>query len=295
MKSHPVFRNKILPLILITPQLLITIIFFIWPSLQALYLAFVRTDPFGLSIKFVGLANFVNLFSDKYYIQSITTTILFSLIVTLISIPISLLLAVMVEKPIYFKKIFRTLLIWPYSLASSVAAVLWILLFQPSIGLITKILIYFGIQWNYILNGTQAIILITLVATWKQISYNFIFFLSGLQSIPKSMIEAAEIDGANSKQIFWKLIFPLLSPTTFFLLIMNLTYAFFDTFGIIDALTKGGPGKATETLTYKVYVDGIVNFNLSSSATQSVVLLILVSILTALQFRYLDKRVIYQG
>ncbi|PMQ02070.1 MAG: glycerol-3-phosphate transporter permease [Dictyoglomus sp. NZ13-RE01] len=295
MEERPVFPNKILPYLLILPQLIFTIVFFIWPAIQSVYLSLQRTDPFGLRSQFVGLANFISLLTDKYYLQSIWTSIVFSLTVTLITLSVALILAVSANKPIYGSKIFRTLLIWPYALAPAVAGVLWLFLFQPSIGILARFLNKIGINWNYHLNGMQALLMVILVSSWKQVSYNFIFFLAGLQSIPQSLIEAAQMDGANSRKIFWSIVFPLLSPTTFFLIVMDLVYAFFDTFGVIDALTKGGPGKATEILVYKVYVDGTINFNISSSSAQSVILLIIVSILTALQFRFIEKRVYYGG
>ncbi|MGC8979707.1 sn-glycerol-3-phosphate ABC transporter permease UgpA [Caldisericum sp.] len=295
MEDRPVFSNKILPYLLIIPQLIFTIIFFLWPAIQSIYQSMLRADPFGLHVQFVGLANFVSLLTDKYYLHSIWTSIIFSTAVTLVALPVALLLAVEANKPIYGSKIFRTLIIWPYALAPAVAAVLWLFLFQPSIGILARFLQQIGIRWDYTLNGRQALLIVILVSAWKQVSYNFIFFLAGLQSIPKSLVEAAEMDGANFRRIFWSVTFPLLSPTTFFLLIMNLVYAFFETFGVIDALTKGGPAKATEIMVYKVYMDGIVNFNISSSTAQSVILLILVSILTAFQFRFIERRVHYWG
>ncbi|MCR4392426.1 MAG: sn-glycerol-3-phosphate ABC transporter permease UgpA [Candidatus Acetothermia bacterium] len=293
MGDRPVFSNKLLPYLLVAPQVIVTAVFFVWPASQAIYQAVLRSDPFGLRTRFVGFANFTALFSDPYYLGSVRLSFLFSAAVALAAISAGLLFAVMANKPIRGAQVYKTLLIWPYALAPAVAAVLWLFLFQPSIGIIARALQGVGIPWNYTLNGTQALFLVILASVWKQVSYNFIFFLAGLQAIPKSLVEAARVDGAGSRRVFWSIIFPLLTPTTFFLLVMNTVYAFFDTFGAIDALTKGGPGKATETMCYKLYVDGFKNFQINSSAAQSVVLMVLVILLTAVQFRFIERRVHY--
>lgn len=293
MRPQPIFCNKFLPYVLVLPQLALTGIFFFWPAGVALYQSLFRTDPFGLRSRFVGMANFVRLFSDPYYLHSVKLSFWFAFLVTFLAMGLALLFAVMANKRIRGARIYRTLLVWPYAVAPATAAVLWSFIFQPQIGILGRALKTVGITWNYYLNAPQALALVILVSVWKQISYNFIFFLAGLQSIPQALIEAAAVDGASSRRIFWTIVFPLLSPTTFFLTIMNLNYAFFETFGVIDALTKGGPGKATETLSYKVYVDGMVNLNIGSSAAQSVVLLVVVILLTAFQFKFVERKVYY--
>lgn len=269
-------------------------IFFVWPASQALYQAVFRSDPFGLRSTFVGLENFRALLSDPFYLGSLRLSFLFSALLAFSALTLALVLAAMASKPIRGARVYKTLLIWPYALAPAVAAVLWLFLFQPSIGILARGLTDAGVSWNYNLNGTQALFLVILASVWKQISYNFIFFLAALHSVPKSLVEAATVDGAGSKRIFWRIIFPLISPTTFFLLIMNVVYSFFDTFGVIDAMTKGGPGKATETLAYKLFRDGFVYFKINSSAAQSVILMLLVVILIGIQFRFIERRVHYE-
>jgi sn-glycerol 3-phosphate transport system permease protein len=288
-----VFRQRWLPYALLAPQLLITIVFFFWPAAQAVWFAFLRQDAFGIRTTFVGFENFTDLFADPLYLEVVRNTAVFCTGVTILSLGVALLLAALADQQIRAATAYRTLLIWPYAIAPAVAAVLWIFLFHPQIGLIGRALNAAGIAWDYKLNGNQAMLLVILASAWKQVSYNFIFFLAGLQSIPKSVLEAAAIDGARPMRRFWTIIFPLLSPTTFFLIVVNLVYAFFDTFGVIDALTKGGPAKATETLIYRAYVDGRVNLDLGSSSAQSVVLMIIVMMLTMVQFRYVERRVHY--
>jgi sn-glycerol 3-phosphate transport system permease protein len=288
-----VFNQKLLPYLLLLPQMAITIVFFFWPAGQAVWFAFLRQDAFGIRTTFVGFENFTDLFADPLYLDTIRNTAVFSTGVTVIALAVALLLAVLADKQIKGAGGYRTLLIWPYAIAPAIAAVLWIFLFHPSIGLIGRALNDAGLPFDYKLNGNQAMLVVILASAWKQVSYNFIFFLAGLQSIPKAVLEAAAIDGARAARRFWTIIFPLLSPTTFFLLVVNLVYAFFDTFGVIDALTKGGPAKATETLIYRAYVDGRVNLDLGSSSAQSVVLMIVVILLTAIQFRYVERRVHY--
>jgi sn-glycerol 3-phosphate transport system permease protein len=287
------FKGIALPWLLLAPQLAITIVFFFWPAGQAIWFSFLRQDAFGIRTQFVGFENFTDLFADPLYRQVIWNTVVFSTAVTALAMAAALLLAVLADRHIRGAGAYRTLLIWPYAVAPALAAVLWIFLFHPSIGLFGRMLNGAGIPWDYKLNGTQAMLVVIMASAWKQVSYNFIFFLAGLQSIPKSVLEAAAIDGARPFHRFRTIIFPLLSPTTFFLLVVNLTYAFFDTFGIIDALTKGGPAKSTETLIYRAYVDGRVNLDLGSSSAQSVVLMLAVIALTAIQFRFIERRVHY--
>ncbi len=287
------FPNKILPYLLLAPQLAITAIFFYWPALQAIYQSVLREDPFGLSTQFVGLDNFKRVLGDPNYLNSLQVTVIFSIATALIAMSLALLLAVMADKVIRGKGIYRTLMIWPYAVAPAIAGMLWLFLFNPSMGTLAYLVRSAGYNWDPLLNGDQAMVLIVSAAAWKQISYNFLFFVAGLQSIPKSLIEAAAIDGAGETKRFWTIIFPLLAPTTFFLLVVNTVYAFFDTFGIIHAVTGGGPGKATETLVYKVYNDGFVNLILGDSAAQSVILMVIVIGLTAIQFRYVERKVHY--
>ncbi len=291
--KHVTFPNKFLPYLLLAPQLAITAVFFYWPASQAIQQSVLREDPFGLSTQFVGLANFKHVLNDANYLNSLQVTVIFSIATALIAMAFALLLAVMADKVIRGKGVYRTLLIWPYAVAPAIAGMLWLFLFNPSMGTLAYLLRSTGYNWDPLLNSDQAMVLVVAAASWKQISYNFLFFVAGLQSIPKSLIEAAAIDGAGETKRFWTIIFPLLAPTTFFLLVVNTVYAFFDTFGIIHAVTRGGPGKATETLVYKVYNDGFVNLILGDSAAQSVILMVIVIAMTAVQFRYVERKVHY--
>ncbi|MCU0886850.1 MAG: sn-glycerol-3-phosphate ABC transporter permease UgpA [Rubritepida sp.] len=293
MEKKVVFKGWALPLALLIPQLVITGLFFFWPAGQAVYQSFLREDAFGLSREFVGFENFADVLSDPTWLASAGRTVVFSGSVAFLALSVALFLAVQADKHIRGANAYKTLLIWPYAVAPAIAAVLWLFMFHPNIGLFGRLLNGLGIPWDYKLNGDQAMLLVILASAWKQVSYNFIFFLAGLQSIPKSVLEAAAIDGARPARRFWTVVFPLLSPTAFFLLVVNLVYAFFDTFGVIHALTQGGPGKATETLIYRVYTDGVMNLNLGSSAAQSVILMILVIALTMVQFRYVERKVHY--
>ncbi|CAH1660989.1 sn-glycerol 3-phosphate ABC transporter membrane subunit UgpA [Hyphomicrobiales bacterium] len=293
MTSRVIFPHKVLPYLLLVPQIAITLVFFYWPASQALRQSALREDPFGLATTFVGLANFRQVLSDPDYIGSVQTTIIFSAATALIPMAIALVLAVMADKVIKGRGFYRTLMIWPYAVAPAIAGMLWLFLFNPTIGTFAYMLRRSGYDWDPLLNGNQAMMLVILAAAWKQISYNFLFFVAGLQAIPKSLLEAAAVDGAREMKRFWTIVFPLLAPTSFFLLVVNTVYAFFDTFGIIHAVTGGGPGKATETLVYKVYNDGFVNLMLGSSAAQSVILMGIVIALTAIQFRYVERKVHY--
>jgi sn-glycerol 3-phosphate transport system permease protein len=275
------------------PQVAITLIFFYWPAVQALWQSFLLQDAFGLSTDFVWFENYKSLFAQPEYYHTMLNTLVFSTAVTVLSLSSALLLAAMADKQLRGSQIYTTLLIWPYAVAPAVAGVLWVFMLHPSLGIVARGLRSLGLDWNPLLNGTHAMILVILASAWKQISYNFLFFLAGLQAIPKSVIEAAAIDGARPMRRFWTIIFPLLSPTTFFLIVVNIVYAFFDTFGIIDAMTGGGPAKATETLVYKVYFDGRLGGDLGGSAAQSVILMIIVIGLTAIQFRYVERKVTY--
>ncbi|MGF1630467.1 MAG: sn-glycerol-3-phosphate ABC transporter permease UgpA [Kiloniellaceae bacterium] len=293
MEKRVVFKASPLPYLLVMPQLVITAVFFLWPASQALYQSLLIEDPFGLSTEFVWFENFADLFADPLYIGSFWTTAYFSTAVTALSLGLALLFAVMADRIVKGATAYKTLLIWPYAVAPAIAGVLWLFLFNPSIGLVAYYLKFLGYNWNHVLNGGEAMLLVVIAAAWKQISYNFLFFLAGLQAIPKSLIEAAAIDGAGPLRRFWTIVFPLLSPTTFFLIVVNLVYAFFDTFGIIHAATRGGPGKSTEILVYKVYSDGFVGLDLGGSAAQSVVLMVIVVGLTVIQFRFIERRVHY--
>ncbi len=287
------FRSAWLPCALVAPQMVIVLVFFFWPAAQALYYSVQQQDAFGTSVSFVGLDNFRALLDDESYLASFKTTAVFSVLVASIGLVIALVLAVMADRVVRGAAFYKTLLIWPYAVAPAVAGVLWLFMFAPSIGVVTYALNAVGIPWNHLLDGTDAMILVVLAAVWKQISYNFLFFLAGLQSIPKSLIEAAAIDGAGPWRRFWTVQFPLLSPTSFFLLVINIVYAFFDTFAIIDAATSGGPGKDTAILVYKVYHDGFKALDLGGSAAQSVVLMTIVIALTVVQFRFVERKVNY--
>jgi len=293
MQRRVVFNNRILPYLLLLPQLVITTIFFFWPASQAIYQSLLRQDPFGLRTTFVFLDNFRDVLSDPLYIESFQVTIIFSVSVTLFVMSLALLFAVMADRQIRGAQTYKTLLLWPYALAPAVAAVLWVFIFHPSIGIVGKSLNAGGLHWDYKLDGGQALLLIVVASSWKQIAHNFLFFLAGLQSVPIAVVEAALIDGASAWKLFRTILFPLISPTTFYLLTINLVFAFFDTFGVIHALTGGGPGRSTTTLMYKVYMDGYVNLNLGTSAAQSVILMLIVSALVWIQFRYVEGKVHY--
>jgi len=293
MEKRAIFAGKSWPYMLLAPQLLVTLVFFYWPASQAVWQSFLLQDAFGLRTDFIWLENYRDLFRQPEYYRAMATTAIFAVSVTSLSLSIALLLAVQADKHIKGAGIYKTLLIWPYAVAPAIAGVLWLFMFQPSLGLVARGLRAHGIDWNPLLNGNHAMLLVIMASTWKQISYNFLFFLAGLQSIPRSVIEAAAIDGARPTRRFWTIIFPLLSPTAFFLLVVNIVYVFFDTFGIIDAMTGGGPSKATETLVYKVFFDGRLGGDLGSSAAQSVILMVIVVGLTAFQFRYIERRVTY--
>jgi sn-glycerol 3-phosphate transport system permease protein len=293
MQKQTVFHNRLLPLLLLVPQLAIVLVFFYWPAAQAVWQSFLLQDAFGLSTTFVAFENYAELLQQPEYFATIVRTFAFSAAIAGASLSLALLLAVMADKPLRGVAVYRTLLIWPYAVAPAVAGVLWIFMLHPSLGVLARILRNLGVDWNPLLNGDHAVILVVLAATWKQISYNFLFFLAGLQAIPKSVLEAAAIDGARPMRRFWTVTFPLLTPTVFFLIVVNIVYAFFDTFGIIDAMTGGGPAKATETLVYKVYLDGLLGGNLGSSAAQSVILMAIVVALTAIQFRFVERKVTY--
>ena len=293
MEKRVFFRSDWLPYLLVAPQLVITGVFFFWPAAQALWFAFLRQDAFGMKSEFAGLDNFRDLLADSNYLQSFQVTAVFSVLVAVGGLALALLLAVMADRVIKGALGYRTLLIWPYAVAPAIAGVLWGFMFAPSIGIITYALKGFGVEFNWVLQSDQAMLLVVMASVWKQISYNFLFFLAGLQSIPKSLIEAAAIDGARPFRRFWTIVFPLLSPTTFFLLVVNIVYAFFDTFGVIDATTQGGPSGATQILVYKVYNDGVKAADLGGSSAQSAILMLIVIVLTVAQFRFVERRVNY--
>lgn len=293
MDQRTIFPGKLLPYLLLAPQLVISLVFFYWPAAQAVWQSFLVQDAFGLSTQFVWFQNYTDLFSQPDYYRTILISFIYSGSVALLSLAIALLLATMADRQIKGARAYKTLLIWPYAVAPAVASVLFIFMFQPGLGFMARALQRAGFDWNPVLNGTHAMVLIVIAAVWKQVSYNFLFFLAGLQAIPASVIEAAAIDGARPFRRFWTIIFPLLSPTTFFLIIVNITYAFFDTLGIIDTATGGGPNRATQTLVYKVFQDGQLGADLGGSAAQSVVLMLLVIALTAIQFRFVERKVTY--
>jgi sn-glycerol 3-phosphate transport system permease protein len=287
------FQGQALPYALLLPQIAITLVFFFWPAGQALVQSVLLEDAFGLSTKFVWFENFARVFANESYLDSMRITAIFTVASCLLSMAAALLLAVMADRVIRGAGAYKTLLIWPYAVAPAIAGVLWLFMFQPSLGLVARGLRSIGVDWNPLLDGTHAMILVILASTWKQISYNFLFFLAGLQSIPKSLIEAAAIDGAGPGRRFWDIAFPLLSPTGFFLLVINVLYAFIGTFGVIASLTQGGPGQATNILVYKVYNDGFRGQDLGGSAAQSVLMMIVLVLLTFIQFRFIERRVHY--
>ena len=293
MEKRALFSSKSLPYALLFPQLAITFVFFYWPASQAIWQSFLLEDAFGLATEFVAFENYKALFRQPEYYRAMVTTALFSFSVAALSLSVALLLASQADRAIRGAATFKTLLIWPYAVAPAIAGVLWIFMFHPSLGTLTRPIRFLGVNWNPLLNGNHALALVVLSATWKQISYNFLFFLAGLQAIPRSVIEAAAIDGAGPMRRFWTIVFPLLSPTTFFLLVVTIVYVFFETFGIIDAVTGGGPAGQTTTLVYKVYADGRLGGDLGGSAAQSVILMVIVIALTAIQFRYVERRVQY--
>lgn len=293
MDRRVIFPNKLLPYLLVAPQLAVTLVFFFWPAGQAVYMSVLSQDAFGQSVTFVGLDNFKEVLSDPDYIKTLWRTLIFSGAVAVCALVPALLFAVMAERVVRGATFYRTVLVLPYAIAPAIAGVLWLFMFSPSIGILAYGLKKLGVDWNPRLDGGDAMLLVIMAAAWKQISYNFLFFLAGLQSIPKALLEAASIDGAGEWHKFRTIVFPLLSPTTFFLLVVNIVYAFFDTFGIIDAVTSGGPAKATEVLVYKVYYDGVHALNLGSSSAQSVILMAIVILLTAIQFKYVERKVHY--
>jgi sn-glycerol 3-phosphate transport system permease protein len=293
MERRVVFAGRLFPALLLMPQLAVTMVFFFWPAAQALVQSVLRQDAFGLSTRFVGWANFTTIFADPSYLASIEVSFVFSFAVAVLALAPGLLFAVMADQVVRGATFYKTVLMLPYAIAPAIAGVLWLFLFNRSFGIVGSALRHIGIDWNFLLNGRQALLLVILAAAWKQIGYNFLFFLAGLQAIPKSLIEAAALDGANERRRFWRIIFPLLAPTSFFLLVINIVYAFFDTFGIIQNVTQGGPGQATEILVYKVWYDGVVGLDLGSSAAQSVILMAIVIGLTAVQFRFVERRVHY--
>jgi sn-glycerol 3-phosphate transport system permease protein len=293
MEKRVTFRSAWLPWVLLAPQVAIIAVFFFWPAGQAVVQSFQQQDAFGTSVEWVGFDNFRNLFTDASYLESFKTTAFFSLMVAFVGIVLSLVMAYFADRAVRTALMYRTLLIWPYAVAPAVAGVVWLFMFSGSIGVIAYWLHSIDFPWDPLLNGNHAMALVIMASVWKQLSYNFLFFVAGLQSVPRSLVEAAAIDGAGAWRRFWTIQFPLLSPTTFFLLVINIVYAFFDTFGIIDAATHGGPGKDTAILVYKVYFDGFKALDLGSSAAQSVVLMAIVVVLTVIQFRFVEKKVNY--
>jgi sn-glycerol 3-phosphate transport system permease protein len=293
VQKRVVFQHRFLPYLLVAPQLFITFVFFIWPAGQALFQSVLLEDAFGLSTQFVWLENFKRLFADPNYLNASRVTVVFAGATAALAMSVGLLLATMADRVHKGATAYRTLLMSPYAVAPAVAGVLWLFMFNPVVGIFTYLLRGLGYTWNHQLNGGQALLLVIMAAAWKQISYNFLFFLAGLQAIPRSVIEAAAVDGAGPATRFWRIVFPLLSPTTFFLVVVNVVYVFIETFGIIHTVTSGGPAKATETLVYKVFNDGVIGLDLGGSAAQSVVLMAIVIGLTVVQFRYLERRVQY--
>ena len=293
-RSH--FKSGSLPYLLVFPQLAITVTFFYWPAIQGVLQSFMLSDPFGQRSQFVWFYNYIELFTDPLYLRSVFITFIFSTATALTSLAFGLFIATMANRALRATALVRTLLIWPYAVAPAISGVMWLFLLHPSYGVIAlAVKKYIGIDWNPVLYGGDAMVMIIMASAWKQISYNFVFFMAGLQSIPHSLIEAAALEGASPFVRFWRITFPLLSPTFFFLMVMNIIYSFFETFGVIHTVTQGGPGGSTNILVYKVYQDGFVGLNLGSSAAQSVVLMTLIIVITFLQFRFVEKKVQYTG
>jgi sn-glycerol 3-phosphate transport system permease protein len=296
MIKRSFFKSRYLPYLLILPQIIVTMTFFYWPAIQGLSQSFFLSDPFGRKSTFVWFYNYIELFTDPLYLKSILTTFAFSLAVAAVSLSLGLFIASMANRALRAKALVRTMLIWPYAVAPAISGIMWLFLLHPSYGVVALgIKEWIGVDWNPVLYGGDAMVMIVMASAWKQISYNFVFFMAGMQAIPKSLIEAAAIDGASPFKRFWFISFPLLSPTFFFLTVMNIIYSFFETFGIIHTITQGGPGGSTNILVYKVYQDGFVGLNLGSSAAQSVVLMSLIIVITFLQFRFVEKKVQYGG
>ncbi len=293
MEKRAVFPHRVLPYVLLAPQIAVTLVFFVWPASQALYQSLLRQDAFGLRTSFVGLENFAALFRDRDYLHAVAVTAIFSASVSALALSSALVLAVMADRVVRGGRVYRTLLVWPYAVAPAVAGVLWLFLFNPTLGIVAFALRQVGYRWNHLLNGDQAMVLVVLAAAWKQVSYNFIFFLAGLAGVGRAVLEAAAIDGAGPARRFVSIVFPLLSPTMFFLVVVNIVYAFFETFGIVHAVTGGGPARATEILVFKVFRDGFVGLDLGRSAAQSVILMAIVIGLTVVQFRYVERKVHY--
>ena len=296
MIKRSFFTSKFLPYFLILPQILVTATFFYWPALQGLAQSVMRSDPFGQRNTFIWLDNFIALFTDPLYLKSIATTLVFSTCVAAVSISIGLFIAAMANRALKAKALIRTMLIWPYAVAPAISGILWLFLLHPSYGVVAiAIKRWLGIDWNPVLDGKDALFMVVMASAWKEISYNFVFFIAGMQAIPGSLIEAAAMDGASPFRRFWKITLPLLSPTLFFLTVMNIIYSFFETFGVIHMMTQGGPGGATNILVYKVYQDGFIGLNLGSSAAQSIVLMSLIIVITVFQFKYVERKVQYAG
>jgi len=296
MIKRSIFSSKFLPYFLILPQFLVTATFFYWPALQGLAQSVMRSDPFGQHSTFIWLDNFIALFTDPLYLKSIGTTLFFSASVATVSISIGLFIATMANRALKAKAVIRTMLIWPYAVAPAISGILWLFLLHPSYGVVAiAIKRWLGLDWNPVLEGKDALFMVVMASAWKQISYNFVFFIAGMQAIPSSLIEAAAMDGASPFRRFWKITLPLLSPTLFFVTVMNIIYSFFETFGVIHMMTQGGPGGATNILVYKVYQDGFIGLDLGSSAAQSIVLMTLIIVITVLQFKYVERKVQYAG
>jgi sn-glycerol 3-phosphate transport system permease protein len=296
MIKRSIFKSRLLPYLLIFPQILVTVAFFYWPAAQGLMQSLMLSDPFGFRNTFVWFDNFIALFKDPLYLQSVVTTLLFSAATAFVSISLGLFLATMANRALRVKAVIRTLLIWPYAVAPAISGILWLFLLHPSYGVVAlTIKRWFGVDWNPVLRAGDALTMVVMASAWKEISYNFVFFMAGMQSIPKSLIEAAAMDGASPFRRFWSITMPLLTPTLFFVTVMNIIYAFFETFGVIHTVTQGGPGGATNILVYKVYQDGFIGLNLGSSAAQSIVLMSLIILITILQFKYVERKVQYTG
>lgn len=291
--KRQLFQHPTLPYILVLPQVLIIGIFFVWPAAQAVYQSFVLEDAFGLGSQFVWFENYESIFSDRQYVVSAIFTAIFSTLVAFFSMALALLFAVKADAIIKGANTYKILLIWVYAVAPAVAGIVGTFLFTRNLGPLYNLLVASGWDFNPQVNVADAAFTVILVSVWKQVSVNFIYFLAGLQSIPNYVREAALIDCKSGFRRFWTITFPLLAPTGFFVLVINITYAFFDTFGVIDTMTRGSPAGGTNTLVYKVYQDGFLGLDLGGSSAQSVVLMILVLVLTMIQFRFIERKIHY--
>jgi sn-glycerol 3-phosphate transport system permease protein len=295
MHKRVLFDDRLLPYLLVAPQLLIIFVFFYWPSGQALFWAFTLEPPFGGAARWVGWRNFEDVLASPTYRRAVLNTLVFALSTSAISLFLGLVFAIFADRGLRGIVIYKTAVMWPYAVAAPVAAVIWQFIFQPSIGFVGMLNHWRPGIWNPNTNGLHAMVMVVVASCWISITFNFVFFLAGLQAIPNSLVEAAAMDGAGPVRRWFDLVFPLISPTFFLLIVLNVSTSFTEGFGVINVMTQGGPGGATEILVYKIYRDGFLGLDFSSSSAQSVILMGLVIMVTLLQFRIIERRVHYAG